>query len=112
VAVTNVTSELSALVRIAMAGLLGAGVLMMYFTMEWWVNGWRMDPKYGGLEWYIWLTLFVFGIGLISVLAGMALSLNWLARARRAREALFWSISSVLVLALTFVATVANILER
>ncbi|MGD0766486.1 MAG: hypothetical protein ABR978_09325 [Dehalococcoidia bacterium] len=110
--VSSVTGELSALVRIAMAGLLGAGVLVMYWTMVFWVNGWRADPKFNGMGWDGWLVLSTFGIGLISVLAGIVLSLNWLARARRAKEALFWSISSVLVLALTFVATVANILER
>jgi hypothetical protein len=109
--VRSVTSELSALVHSAMAGLLGAGVLVMYLTMAMWVSGWRMDPKYDGVEWYGWLMLSTFGIGLISLLAGIALSVNWLARARRAKEALFWSISSVLLLALTFVATVATIMD-
>lgn len=110
--VSSVTSELSALVHIAMAGLLGAGVMVMYWTIMMWVTGWRMDPKYDGVEWYGWLMLSVFGIGLISILAGIALSLNWLARAGRAREALFWWISSFLVLAVTFVATVALVIDE
>jgi hypothetical protein len=94
-----------------MAGLLGAGVLVMYWAMFMWVAGWRSHPKYGQVEWDGWLTLSTFGIGLISILAGIALSVNWLARAGRAKEALFWSISSVLVLGLTFVATVANVID-
>jgi hypothetical protein len=111
VEVSTVAGDLTALVHMATAGLLGAGVVVMYFSMAFWVSGWRTHPKYADMEWQGWMLLSVFGIGLILIVAGIALSVYWLARAQRAKEALFWGISSLVVLALTFAATVATVID-
>ena len=103
--------DLGAFVRIALAGLLGAGVLITYWTMAFWVSGWRAHPRYAGYDWHDWLLLSMLSIGLISILAGMALSVNWLARARQMGGAILWGILTTVVLALTFVAVVAAVID-
>jgi hypothetical protein len=107
----GIANELAMLVHMAAAGLLGAGVVVTYFAIAMWTAGWRADPKYAGMEWQGWMLLSVLGIAVISIIGGIALSVGWLARSRKPREALFWGLGSLVVLALTFAATVATVID-
>lgn len=107
--VDGLEKSVGALVHIVLAGLVGAGVLVVYWTMLYWVSGWQME--YSGYEWHEWLTLSMLSVGLVSIVAGIALSLNWLARARQFRGAVLWGVSGAILLALTFVGAIATVLD-
>ncbi len=91
----GVVAGLGVIIQMALAGLLGAGVLLTYFTIAFWTSGWIENPRFEGLHWYSWMLLAVFGAGLVSLVAGVVLSLGWLMRAGRRIEAGFWSVASM-----------------
>jgi predicted nucleic acid-binding Zn ribbon protein len=94
------------LYNIVMAGLVGAGVLVVFETIFGWVAGWTSDPRYSGYEWFTWMALSILGLGTVSIVAGISVSLGRLYDAGRVREWLFWSVASPLTLGLAFAAAV------
>jgi hypothetical protein len=94
------------LYNIVMTGLVGAGVALMFWTIVFWVAAWTSDPRFGGFEWFDWMSIFMLGLGLVSIIAGISVSVSRLYDAGRIREWLFWSIASPITLGLTFAAAV------
>jgi ribosomal protein L40E len=92
------------LYNIVMTGLVGTGVALMFWTILSWVAGWTSDPRFRGFEWFDWMTIFMLGLGLVSIIVGISASLARLYGAGRIREWLFWSFASPITLGLTFAA--------
>ncbi len=108
--VPGALEDLSIFVHIALAGLLGAGTIVTYFTIDVWTLSWRSSPRFAGFQWENWMLLSTLGVGLVSIVSGVILSLGWFARAGRRLEAAFWGAVSFVVLSLTAVAIIAAIL--
>jgi hypothetical protein len=103
----RVMVDLSVVVQMALAGLLGAGVLLTYWTLAYWISGYRTSPRFEGLQWDGWMLFAVLGAGLVLLASGVALSLSWLMRRERWIEFGLWSAASIVLLGLAAASTIA-----